>query len=107
MESWEQERKQIIREHKNLNATQLRGLLSARRAAREEAEEKVRAAAPSLIAALADLVGEKDITDTGMCYHCGRDYLGEENAPVEFCPADDCAGNIARAAIAKAKGQTT
>ena len=51
MESWEQERKQIIREHKNLNATQLRGLLSARRAAREEAEEKVRAAALKLLEA--------------------------------------------------------
>ena len=52
MESWEQERKQIIREHRNLNATQLRGLLSARLATRQDAEEKVKAAAPELLEAL-------------------------------------------------------
>ena len=63
------------------------------------------AAIPKLLQALKDLVGQGDITDTGMCYHCGRNYLGEEDAPVEFCPADDCAGNIARAAIAEAEGQ--
>ena len=60
------------------------------------------AAAPALLAALQDVVGERcsDDDSNGHCVWCGRDL----EAAQQFCDGDDCAGQLARAAIAKATG---
>jgi len=77
------------------------------------------AAAPGLLAALEDLLGECDITITSTslddhaaeyaCRWCGRDYspaMTGDEVP-NFCESDDCPGVAARTAIAKAKGELT
>ena len=76
---------------------------------RDIANARLIAAAPDLLEALVDLLGDGgDIAEDGMCFHCGRDYIASDDAPpLVHCPAEDCAGTIARAAIAKAKGETT
>ncbi len=70
------------------------------------------AAAPHLLAALKDLVGDMpDMRWQGtvaICRHCGRTYQDYDDAPAPKdateC-SDDCPGYIARAAIVKAEGQ--
>src|SRR5271157_4188436 len=47
--------------------------------------ERQRKTAPKLLAALIDLVGDRDINEQGNCHHCGREYPGEN---LIFCPAD-------------------
>ena len=71
------------------------------------------AAAPELLAALEDILGvprdvfSEDLGDgqgyQATCRWCGRDYTDDEEVE-EFCPADDCPGYKARAAVAKARG---
>jgi hypothetical protein len=59
------------------------------------------AAAPELLAALIDLLGDTPRNNAdGECTHCGRDNSDHRNEPC----SDDCPGEIARAAIAKATG---
>lgn len=63
-------------------------------------------AAPELLEALEGLLGDTgDLRDDMTCAFCGRDYSGDEDKdPCGECESDDCPANIARAAIAKAKG---
>ena len=64
--------------------------------------ERLRKAAPKLLEALRDLLGDRgDVQDSGLCVWCGRDYEGD--VPEDFrCTAEDCPGHIARAVIAGA-----
>ena len=65
------------------------------------------AAAPDLLYALEDLLGDNPDVQGGVCRHCGRDYPGSDNDDMLTgdCPADDCPAYGARAAIAKARGR--
>src|SRR5713101_7440822 len=61
-----------------------------------------------LLTALEDTINvdRPDINlSTGQCRHCGRDYTGDAHELAGLCPSDDCPGNLARAALAKARGQ--
>ena len=79
--------------------------------ARMEANARVMAAAPDLLAALKDLLGDQPfIQETGdpqaaffHCIHCEREYGAGMDESADDCD-DDCPGMIARAAIAKATG---
>ena len=74
---------------------------------------KIAAAAPDLLAALKDLLGDQPfIQETGdpqaaffHCIHCGREYGAGMDESADDCD-DDCPGMIAREAIAKATGET-
>lgn len=57
-------------------------------------------AAPDLLEALRDIVGTVRNDEHGHCVHCGRDNSDYLDSPC----ADDCPGERARAAIAKALG---
>ena len=61
--------------------------------------ERLRKAAPDLLAALIDLLGDLPSVQHGQCLHCGREYHDIEQGA---CPSDDCPSFHARAAIAKA-----
>jgi hypothetical protein len=58
-------------------------------------------AAPDLLAALKDLLGDRHSVQGGICQVCGRDYLPEMIDG--DCPSEDCPSFIARAAIALAE----
>ena len=68
------------------------------------------AAAPDLLHALKDLLGEGPdiyVTEKGeVCIGCGRDYSDDEAWDEAYCMSDDCLRTMARAAIAKAEGQS-
>jgi hypothetical protein len=64
-----------------------------------DAEARLREAAPTLLAALTDLLGDLPSVQGGICRHCGREY---EDIPSGDCPSDGCPFFHARAAIAKA-----
>ena len=64
--------------------------------------ERLRKAAPELLAALVDLLGDLPRVQHGQCVTCGREYDDIEHGD---CPSDDCPSFIARAAIAKATGR--
>lgn len=67
-------------------------------------EHRVREAAPDLLAALKDLLGDTPRNNAaGECNHCGRDNSDYRDDPC----SDDCPGEIARAAIAKAEGRAS
>ena len=79
-----------------------------------EGDATLMAAGPTLLAALTDLLGEGDLVwwddEQGQryeCKWCGREYPeiedGKDPAGSGLCSADDCPGNIARAAIAAVK----
>ena len=65
-----------------------------------DAEDRLRQAAPILLEALKDLLGDRPSVQGGVCQHCGRDYIDE--FLTGDCPSDDCPSFHARAAIAKA-----
>ena len=73
---------------------------------RRLAREKVKAAAPDLLAALQDLLGvgflEQDPhSEWFICPWCGRDLPDNNGQPIP-CDSDDCSGYKARQAITKA-----
>lgn len=51
-----------------------------------------------VLAALKGLLGDRRNDEAGYCVHCGRDNRGHEDEPCY----EECPGEIARAAIAKA-----
>jgi hypothetical protein len=61
--------------------------------------ERRRKAAPELLEALKDLLGDLPSVQGGVCQHCGREY---QDIVSGDCPSDDCPSFKARAAIAKA-----
>lgn len=68
-----------------------------------ERRDRVRAAAPQLLAALEGILGDCPSVQDGLCRYCGRSYAhvfmdGD-------CPSDDCPSFIARRAIAQARGE--
>lgn len=67
--------------------------------------DHLQAAAPLLLAALKDLLspGVPDIPTSNACRHCGRLYPAAEMPPDRLCPADECPGHRARAAVAAAE----
>jgi hypothetical protein len=69
------------------------------------ANARLIAAAPKLLAALIDLLGDRPSVQEGRCIRCGREY-GEYKPDWAIetgdCPSDDCPSFIARAAIAEA-----
>ena len=69
-------------------------------------EYRLREAAPKLLAALRNLLGDLPPVRAGVCHCCGRDYRGEDPVPDGECPSDDCPDTIARAAIAEAEDAT-
>jgi hypothetical protein len=69
------------------------------------ADGRLIAAAPKLLAALIDLLGDRPSVQHGQCIRCGREYGDDEpDFAIETgdCPSDDCPSSIARAAIADA-----
>ena len=60
---------------------------------------RVMHAAPELLRALEDLLGDLPSVQGGVCQHCGREYQDIFSGD---CPSDDCPSFKARAAIAKA-----
>lgn len=66
------------------------------------ANARVIAAAPDLLRALEDLLGDRPSLQHGECIHCGRQYPGDIESG--DCPSDDCPSYNARAAIRSAKG---
>jgi hypothetical protein len=66
-----------------------------------DAQARLRDAAPALLAALKDLLGDLPSVQQGICRHCGREY---EHIQSGDCPSDDCPSFHARAAIAAATG---
>ena len=62
-------------------------------------DARLREAAPALLEALKDLLGDLPSVQGGVCQHCGREY---EDIQSGDCPSDDCPSFQARAAIAKA-----
>ena len=76
----------------------------------KEANARLIAAAPKLLEALRDLLGDSPAVQGGDCQWCGREY-GDPNdpeitttVPDGDCPSDDCPSFLARAAIAEATG---
>jgi hypothetical protein len=65
-------------------------------------EYRVQLAAPKLLEALQDVLGDRPSVQGGICQHCGRDYISEFMEG--DCDSDDCAGVKARIVIAQAKG---
>jgi hypothetical protein len=59
-------------------------------------------AAPDLLEALENILGDRPDIQGGSCRRCGRDYRGE--IITGNCPSDDCPAYIARVAIVKVKG---
>jgi hypothetical protein len=70
-------------------------------------EERLRKAAPALLEALKDLLGDRPDVQDGQCVRCGREYRDPDpdfDIQTGDCPSDDCPAFIARAAIALAEG---
>jgi hypothetical protein len=67
--------------------------------------ERQRQAAPKLLAALKDLLGDRPSVQDFRCIRCGRDYHDIDELAIETgdCPSDDCPSYHARAAIAEAE----
>jgi hypothetical protein len=67
--------------------------------------ERQRQAAPKLLAALKDLLGDRPSVPDFRCIRCGRDYHDIDELAIETgdCPSDDCPSYHARAAIAEAE----
>jgi hypothetical protein len=64
-------------------------------------EYRIQLAAPKLLEALQDVLGDRPSVQGGICRDCGRDYTSEF---VEgHCDFDDCPGVIARILIAQVK----
>jgi hypothetical protein len=61
--------------------------------------ERMRKAAPQLLEALKDLLGDLPSVRSGVCQHCGREY---DDIFSGECPSDDCPSFKASAAIAQA-----
>lgn len=57
-------------------------------------------AAPDMLDALKDLLGDCPDVQGGICHWCGRDYI--DDILSGDCPSDDCPAHKARAAVAKA-----
>ncbi len=66
-------------------------------------ESRLAAAAPDLLAAVKDLLGQNQAVQNGVCQWCGRDY-GDDPAEGD-CPAEDCPSTMAWAAVFKAEGR--
>jgi hypothetical protein len=70
-----------------------------------EANARLIAAAPELLEALKDLLGDQPNVQNGQCVWCGREYRDPDpdfDIQTGDCPCDDCPSSIARSAIAKA-----
>jgi hypothetical protein len=67
--------------------------------------ERQRKAAPKLLAALEDLLGDRPSVQDFQCIRCGRDYRGGDEGAIQTgdCPSDDCPSYHARVAIAEAE----
>ena len=61
-------------------------------------------AAPKMLAALENLLGDLPSVQNGHCCHCGRDYEADLTGN---CPSDDCPSFVARTAIAEATGRAS
>lgn len=73
--------------------------------ARHEANVKLIVAAPRLLSALKDLLGDQPQVQGGICQHCGRDYIGDIDMLTADCPSDDCPAHIAQKLINEIEGQ--
>jgi hypothetical protein len=60
--------------------------------------ERLRKAAPRLLNALIDLLGDLPSVQNGTCVHCGREYHDVETGN---CPSEDCPSFEPRALIAE------
>jgi hypothetical protein len=70
--------------------------------------EPERQAAPALLAALKDLLGDQPGVREYQCQWCGRDYRDDDpdlDMRTGDCSFDECPSFIARAAIAKTTGE--
>lgn len=47
--------------------------------------------------------GDAPDIQSGICRHCGRDYVGEAELEGSDCPSDDCPGGRAKRIVAVAK----
>jgi hypothetical protein len=65
-------------------------------------QARLREAAPQLVEALIDLLGDRPSVQRGECIRCGRQYHDIEYGD---CPSDDCPSFHARAALAAANRQ--
>jgi DNA-directed RNA polymerase subunit RPC12/RpoP len=68
-------------------------------------QDKLAAINVVLLGALIDRNGDRPPVRDGMCFVCGREYFGDDIPQDGMCPSDDCPHTIARAAIAKARGE--
>jgi hypothetical protein len=55
------------------------------------------------LAALKDHAGDAPDIQSGICRHCGRDYVGEAALEGSDCPSDDCPGARGKRIVAVAK----
>ena len=63
---------------------------------------RIRRAAPALLEALIDLLGDRPSVQHGQCVWCGRDYRTDDpefDIQTGYCPSDDCPSHKARTII--------